>query len=188
MDALGADISTIGTNPAGIGLFRKSQVTGSFGLVSQQDVENFSPGHKTTVSFDQIGFVFAKRSGRNSYVNFAFNYHKSKNFNQILAASDRLDGASQNKLSYIKLRSGLLYELDNEGFPDEGKTCITNNQLDYLYYNNYFFCGQALLQIFFVSILYFFGRCSGLADGCKNFYFSSGFQGNVSCMLLQNFL
>ena len=59
---------------------------------------------------------------------------------------------------------------------------------DYLYYNNYFFCGQALLQIFFVSILYFFGRCSGLADGCKNFYFSSGFQGNVSCMLLQNFL
>ena len=109
MDALGADISTIGTNPAGIGLFRKSQVTGSFGLVSQQDVENFSPGHKTTVSFDQIGFVFAKRSGRNSYVNFAFNYHKSKNFNQILAASDRLDGASQNKLSYIKLRSGLLY-------------------------------------------------------------------------------
>lgn len=137
MDALGADISTIGTNPAGIGLFRKSQVTGSFGLVSQQDVENFSPGHKTTVSFDQIGFVFAKRSGRNSYVNFAFNYHKSKNFNQILAASDRLDGASQNKLSYIKLRSGLLYELDKEGFPDEGKTCITNNQLDYLYYNNF---------------------------------------------------
>ena len=31
MDALGADISTIGSNPAGIGLFRKSQVSGSFG-------------------------------------------------------------------------------------------------------------------------------------------------------------
>ena len=136
MDALGADISTIGTNPAGIGLFRKSQVLGSFGLISQQDAENFSPGHKNNVSFDQIGVVFAKRSGRNSYVNFAFNYHKSKNFNQILAASDRLNGASQNKLSYIKLRSGLLYELDNEGFPLEQRSTITNNQLDYLYYKN----------------------------------------------------
>ena len=52
MDALGADISTIGTNPAGIGLFRKSQVTGTFGLVSQQDAESFSPGKKTNLSFD----------------------------------------------------------------------------------------------------------------------------------------
>ena len=43
MDALGADISTIGTNPAGIGLFRKSHISGSFGVVSQQDVESFSP-------------------------------------------------------------------------------------------------------------------------------------------------
>ena len=37
MDALGADISTIGTNPAGIGLFRHSTAKVSFGFVSQQD-------------------------------------------------------------------------------------------------------------------------------------------------------
>ena len=37
MDALGADISTMSTNPAGIGLFRHTQVSGSFGLVSQSD-------------------------------------------------------------------------------------------------------------------------------------------------------
>ena len=29
MDALGADISTIGSNPAGIGLFRKSNISAS---------------------------------------------------------------------------------------------------------------------------------------------------------------
>ena len=37
MEALGADISTIGTNPAGIGLFRHSSLGASFGMVSQQD-------------------------------------------------------------------------------------------------------------------------------------------------------
>ena len=41
MDALGADISTISTNPAGIGLFRHSTDSVSFGLQSQQGVEKF---------------------------------------------------------------------------------------------------------------------------------------------------
>ena len=33
MEALGADISTISTNPAGIALFRHSNISTSFGLV-----------------------------------------------------------------------------------------------------------------------------------------------------------
>lgn len=137
MDALGADISTIGTNPAGIGLFRKSYISGSFGLVSQQDVESFSPGHKTNLSFDQIGFVYAMKSGRNSFVNFGFNYHKSRNFNQILTAAGRLQNASQNKLTYTKLREGLLYEMDAEtGLPNEDRAVITHNQIDNIYYNH----------------------------------------------------
>ena len=37
MDALGADLSTISSNPAGIGLFRSSQVKVSMGVVGQQD-------------------------------------------------------------------------------------------------------------------------------------------------------
>ena len=35
MEALGADISTMQSNPAGIGMFRKSQISISGGLVSQ---------------------------------------------------------------------------------------------------------------------------------------------------------
>ena len=84
MDALGSDISTISTNPAGIGLFRRSMANLSFGLISQQGVKNFTSGHKNNASFDQIGFVYALRNGRNSFLNFAFNYHKSRNFDQIL--------------------------------------------------------------------------------------------------------
>ena len=46
MEALGADISTIGSNPAGIGLFRKSSVSMSFGAVFQQDAKSFSDANK----------------------------------------------------------------------------------------------------------------------------------------------
>lgn len=111
MEALGADISTIGTNPAGIGLFRSNQFTISGGLVTQQG-ETTNPsgngisaainGNKTNASFDQVGFVYAARNGRNGYLNFAFNYHKSRNFDQILTATNTLSYASQNKLSAIK--------------------------------------------------------------------------------------
>lgn len=111
MDALGADISTIGTNPAGIGLFRKSQVNASFGFVSQSDVSNSSFVNKTNMSFDQVGIVLATRTNSRSYLNVAFNYHKSRNFDQILEASSRLQNASQNKLSYIKG----YYETDENG-------------------------------------------------------------------------
>ena len=38
LEALGADISTMGSNPAGIGMFRKSNASLSFGPVTQQDV------------------------------------------------------------------------------------------------------------------------------------------------------
>ena len=108
MDALGADISTIGTNPAGIGLFRRSVASVSFGTNTQQDAVDFAGANKTRMSFDQAGFVYSNRWGRDTYVNFAFNYHKSRYFGYILSAQDRLFNASQNKLTFAKAKNGLL--------------------------------------------------------------------------------
>ena len=83
MDALGADISTIGTNPAGIGLFRHSTANISFGFVSQEGAKRFANGNKTNMSFDQAGFVYSNRLSRSSFLNFGFNYHKSRNIGYI---------------------------------------------------------------------------------------------------------
>ncbi len=134
MEALGADISTIGSNPAGIGLFRKSGVSVSFGLNSQEGVSNVARGNKTNASFDQIGVVFSSRVNKTSFVNFAFNFHKSRNFDQILSANDALDHASLNKLTYAKARMGILYKekQDAQGnvVPDFNEPYIANNQLD----------------------------------------------------------
>ena len=106
MDALGADISTIATNPAGIGLFRHSAVSASFGFVSQSDVQKFDGLGKTNMSFDQAGFVYSMRLGRSSFINMGFNYHKSRNFDQILSAANALHNCSQNGLSYRKAELG----------------------------------------------------------------------------------
>ncbi len=110
MDALGADISTIGTNPAGIGLFRHNQLSGTLGMLVQQDGKKFQDGSKTTASFDQLGIVYSTRTGMHSYFNFAFNYHKSRNFNQVLSAANRaINGSSQNRQTTIK---GIRGDLD----------------------------------------------------------------------------
>ncbi len=133
MDALGADLSTIGTNPAGIGLFRKSQAKVSFGGTMQEGVDEFADAKKTRVSFDQIGFVYSTRSGANSFLNFAFNYHKNRNFGQIINAANSLYGASQNKQTEMKRAEGIY-----KTYPDNGYIYSKSNaftQLDYLYYN-----------------------------------------------------
>lgn len=133
MEALGADLSTIGTNPAGIGMFRRSMVAGSFGFNSQQDAKSFGNANKTNMSFDQAGFVYSMRSGRHSMLNFGFNYTKSKNFDQILTAAGRLNNASQNKLSAMKNVNGV-YTLQ-----DKNNGLVSNSgaysQADYLYSN-----------------------------------------------------
>lgn len=116
MEALGADLSTIGSNPAGIGLFRSSQAKVSFGFVSQEGAKDFNSANKTNMSFDQAGFVYSMRTGRRHFINFAFNYHKSSNFNHILSAAGSLNGdASQNKLTYLKATNDLF------ALPMEGK-------------------------------------------------------------------
>ena len=104
MEALGADISTMTSNPAGTGFFSRTQVSVTGGLVWQNGVESHSVsgGHKTNASFDQIGIVAPLKINGKPCINVGFNYHKSRNFDQILTASGALSMASQNKLSAIK--------------------------------------------------------------------------------------
>lgn len=133
MEALGADISVINSNPAGIGLFRRSSGSVSFGLVSQDGASSFKYGNKTNASFDQAGFVYSMRDGRRTFINFGFNYHKSKNFDYILNAASGLNGASQHKLSYMKALANE-NNLDKTSSGWRGKFAYTS-QLDNLYYN-----------------------------------------------------
>lgn len=150
MEALGADISTISSNPAGIGMFRHSNVSLSLGLVSQGGATNAVGGSTTNASFDQLGFVYSYRSGKTSFINVAVNYHKSRNFDMILSAANQFSpfdnelkhgNASLNKLTWAKGNQDYVYEAKSELQPDGTiidvpnfkAPYITCNQLDDLF-------------------------------------------------------
>lgn len=155
MEALGADISTIGTNPAGIGVFRHSVVNGSFSYFSQADVPDFAKGDKSGMSFDQIGFVWGHYDSEGS-LNLSFNYHKSRNFNYILSAAAGLGNkASQNTQSYIKM---IAEDKDGVSYPNVSDTKyglmgndVSTSQLDNLYYNNFIFDSEGMPYYNFAS-------------------------------------
>ena len=113
LEALGADISTTGTNPAGIGLFRHSTVSTSRGMVAQNDAQSFDGLSKVNASFDQLGFVYSVQTGNTSFFNMALNYHKSRNFDQILSVTNSLNGNSLNKITYLKNTLG---DVTNGGY------------------------------------------------------------------------
>lgn len=116
MEALGADISAAGQNPAAIGLFRGNQVSASFGLTQQPNGGNDNGDSKTNMNLDQVGAVFSTRTGRTSFINWGFGYRKSANYNQMLDVVGRTFpytydgnhyGSSQNTLTYEKFGCNL---------------------------------------------------------------------------------
>lgn len=148
MEALGAEISTISSNPAGIGLFRHSTFSASLGVVSQQDVKKFGDVGKTNVSFDQLGFVYSNELDNRSFINFAVNYHKSRNFDQILSAAGSLRRGSLNQIGFSKYdkdnvnNGGYFLDYNNEGDLMGYENASPNSlrsynytQVDYLYMN-----------------------------------------------------
>lgn len=82
LSALGGDLTTMGTNPAGTGIFRRGEiaVSGSTLITSEKG----QLGHdRTRASFDQLGIIFplstdTQVNGLN-YVNVGVNYRKSRN-------------------------------------------------------------------------------------------------------------
>lgn len=145
MGALGADISTIGTNPAGIGLFRGHDLSTSFGMNSTKAESDFG-GEKMNdkrnkASFDQIGFVYSTKIGNRTtlrYLNFGFNYHKSRNFNRMFAAGGMLNGLSQTQ-QMANMVGGTIFsmdEIDNiYNYGMEGHSNLSNpyNNVNYPY-------------------------------------------------------
>ncbi|WP_071145821.1 OmpP1/FadL family transporter [Bacteroides ihuae] len=95
MGALGGDISTMGTNPAGIGIYRSNDAMMSFGFnntnaksVSSQSTKEINKIHG---SFDNAGFVITNKISNNGglrFVNFGFNYHKLKSFDKDMTMND----------------------------------------------------------------------------------------------------
>ncbi len=111
MGALGGDISTIGTNPAGIGVYRSNDAMVSFGLSAYGMESNYMGtkmnADKTRGSFDNAGFVISSKIGNATtlrYVNFGFNYHKAKSFYKNMSMEGNLGDYTQT--DYMAAQAG----------------------------------------------------------------------------------
>ena len=115
MNALGADLSTMGSNPAGIGMFRKSDASLSASCISQPNARLAMDINKVRGSFDQAGFVYAMKmpgEGKLKFVNFGFNYQKRRNLkNYAEVLGGQTNGWSQTDV-FRQLSNG--FDLNND--------------------------------------------------------------------------
>ena len=102
MSALGADISTMGSNPAGIGLYRSWDLSMSFAGngVTQRSQSNggLNRSYDSYGSFDNIGIVLANKMSNENLVrffNYGFNYRNVRRFDGKMGMSSNLYGLSQ---------------------------------------------------------------------------------------------
>ena len=110
MGALGGDISTMGTNPAGIGIYRSSDVMTSFGFsnIGMKSNMNGTKNEQDKLfgSFDNIGFVISSRIGNETplrFVNFGFNYRKVKSFDKNMVMNGMIEDRKVQCLKVIYL-------------------------------------------------------------------------------------
>ncbi len=114
MGALGADISTMSFNPAGIGLYRKTDIAFSTGaLWNAHKVEDVKNARGT---LDQFGVVYSARLDHDKvrFINLGFNYQRRINFGSAFTA-DNIGPKNLNGLSQMDQ----LAELANFGYDTE---------------------------------------------------------------------
>lgn len=91
MGALGADISTSSSNPAGIAVFRGSSISVTPSLFFSNDQSNYQNNtysdDRFNFNFGNLGLVFSMRMNKEKtkglqFLNFTIGYNRSSNFNR----------------------------------------------------------------------------------------------------------
>jgi hypothetical protein len=96
--ALGADISTMSSNPAGLGMFRRSEVSFSPGLqfgTTETTLNGLSSSEdRNVISIPNAGFVMSSRRDNEDRdwkgINFGINLNRLSNFNQQFSYSNTI--------------------------------------------------------------------------------------------------
>ena len=121
--ALGGDITTLSQNPAGIGVYRNSDIAATIDLSNQVSSVNTagvkSTDNKFNFSCNNFGFVWTVRFNQEALknLNFGFAYNKQKSFDRTYKTSySGITGASSLSGYIAKLSEG--YTADNLGYSD----------------------------------------------------------------------
>jgi hypothetical protein len=141
--ALGADLSAMSNNPAGLGVYRSSQVVFSFGQFNNYAQSNFH-GNSTTINEFSLkptilGFVVADVAVNNSdwkFINVGFSYNQLQNYNSRFSARGTNTESSLLDYEVEKLNNGTIdqdyssYYLANAFLWDEVNEMYVNDYQD----------------------------------------------------------
>jgi len=94
--ALGGDVTGVAINPAGIGIYRRSEVLANMSLTSPVISGNTNRESNTNFHFDNLSYIsyYPLVKGDMLSLNFGFNYNRTKNFNQRYSASRKTMSSS----------------------------------------------------------------------------------------------
>ena len=119
MGALGGDVTTMGTNPAGIGIYRSNDASITFGYNMNTTESNFDGNrfehNKCRWSFDNAGFVYAMKIGNQTalrYANFGFNSTRSKSLYRNLSMNGLMGAFDGYYLSQVRTMAQQAQEND----------------------------------------------------------------------------
>ncbi len=190
LDALGGDISVMGSNPAGTAIFKKTDAsftgsilfTGENGQLGRDDLR---------ASFDQAGIVFTLpeyNSSNLKTINFGFNYQKKRNFlanqNTNLHLNGNLSQTNQFADYINNGRTGMITDLTPSilDYDEENGYLGVGAQHANYRKSTFGYIGQYDINVSFnVSNQYFFGMSLGLYDVSSkrdSYYYEYGSDGN----------
>lgn len=112
--ALGADASAIKDNPAGLGIFRSSELSASMNVLTQSALTDWNRNQVSDglfkAGFNQLSYVISSvptsrlsRSTNLQRSNWAFSYHRVKDFNRQLRASggSKVSASATDYMAYF---------------------------------------------------------------------------------------
>lgn len=143
MSALGADMSVATTNPAGLALYRRGDVSLGAGLLSGAEQNDFAHHSGTQILFNHLGFVQAYNldsgDGLQSVV-VGLQYQRVKDFNRNVFVGGSTGGTTQlGQLNYLyenyldtpgsqaALNAGLIGNFGNETPFENSSTSYQSN-------------------------------------------------------------
>jgi opacity protein-like surface antigen len=134
--ALGGDQSGISINPAGIAVYRSSEVVGTLDLSLERSTVGNKNANRTQFNMDNLSFVgyFPLRNDAMSLINFGFSFNKLKSFNKNISA---MGSPNSSLKDYIADVSWGIIPQDLQFHDDLPDPFLSQPWLPVLGYNSY---------------------------------------------------
>ena len=148
LGALGADISTMGSNPAGIGLYRSNDFATTFSFRSNEVKSKYDgnsyKADKNKFGLGTMGFVISTHLNDYGlkYLNFGFNYNRASDFNRNFKSGGILPFYTDQNGNKIPISINLIGAnqanmaskdgYDIASLVEEGKTIFDNPNIGWL--------------------------------------------------------